>query len=276
MDGTLDRFLSSLGRQANSLVVCIARGWQESTRKETADRHEIAVEMIDAVAELSLSESRNLGLQYLAERDPASDGIVAFPDDDCWYVEDTLANVAEAFATHPDLPAVSGRYGPSRELLDRDRFPDAPEELTVRKAIKRVSSVTIFIRLENVMRLGGFNPQFGTGTALLAGEDTDYVLRMLEAGLTITYRPEIIVGHPYKERPSSFKSPYVLILASHIRRMPRLLPLLVRGLLTSVFRHPQGGSRLYAFSFLRPALLSKVAEGRANTPQFAIRARGAQ
>jgi hypothetical protein len=268
VDGTLNRFLTSALVTSSAHVFCVARGWSsQSLRQVVAQHGSRQLTLVESPAGISLSEARNRALGAVASSAVDPDDVVAFPDDDCWYYSDTLTRVADAFATQPNVAAISGVYGPSPLRIDPKRFPSDSGILNRRSAVQRASSVTIFLRWEAALELGGFNPLLGAGTKLQGGEDTDYVLRLLESGRDLAYRPEVIVGHEYTMSTSkSYAASYVVVLASHLSQSPVLFPSLVRGLLGSlrVRARLDGSPALHAFGHLRPAMIRALAGERSH------------
>jgi hypothetical protein len=99
---------------------------------------------------ISLSAARNLLLRQA--RVPL-DGIVAFPDDDCWYPPGFLAEVVELFRREPMLDFWFCRYGaapaPCPRLVDAPRHP-----ATMARIVRNASSNTIFLRGSVVAAVG--------------------------------------------------------------------------------------------------------------------------
>ena len=137
-----------------------------------------------------LSRSRNIALSLI------NGDIVSFPDDDCMYAPNTLAQCASAFAETPCAHVLMAR------VLDMDATI-LPSTAAVRE-INRVSvfrhsiSFAQFLKKECVKAVGGFDEDLGVGcaTPFQSGEDTDYVLRALKAGFRLFYAPSIVVRHP--------------------------------------------------------------------------------
>ena len=125
-----------------------------------------------------LSRARNAALPRL------SADIVAFPDDDCVYPPDLLERVAARLAT---LDGVTGR---------EPWWPAGPAMLTRDNLWNRSISFTIFLRRSVVERVGAFDEALGLPSG--SGEETDYLIRALDAGARIAYDPTIVVEHPQK------------------------------------------------------------------------------
>lgn len=153
-------------------------------------------------SERGLSRARNRGL-----RDCSGD-VVAFPDDDCWYEEGTLAKAAERFAQESDLDMLIGviRTESSSAFY---QTPDYPMMLD-RKNVWRVGfSAATFLRTSVIHRIGLFDPMLGvgSGTPYQSGEETDFLLRGIDAGLRGMFDPSVIVGHPAAEKTEGRLSP---------------------------------------------------------------------
>jgi GT2 family glycosyltransferase len=158
-----------------------------------------------------LSRARNIGLkQVLGE-------IVAFPDDDCWYPPDLLADVAAFFQNHRGWSGVLGRLVWEEDLdkskpalcsslnpVNRYNATTSMEARTRLEALMPkeppiwVSSVTMFLQSEAVRAVGGFDETLGlgSGTRWGGGEDVDLAIRCLHAGFPICYCPALKVYHP--------------------------------------------------------------------------------
>jgi glycosyltransferase involved in cell wall biosynthesis len=138
-----------------------------------------------------LSRSRNLALPV------ATGDIIAFPDDDCVYCLDTLANCAEAFAYLPQSDIVLGRTA----FIDAN-IPNASSELkqcSSRYALFRHSiSYVQFYKKSVAQTVGSFDENLGLGSdgPYQSGEDTDYLLRAFEGGFSAAHAPSVIVRHP--------------------------------------------------------------------------------
>jgi Glycosyl transferase family 2 len=144
-------------------------------------------------SERGLSRARNRGLKELTA------DLVAFPDDDCCYEADTLARVAERFAQQPHLDILVGAQTPFG--VPCKRMPDSPMRLDRKNVWAVGMSSALFFRAAAVDRIGIFDPQLGvgSGTPFLSGEETDFLLRGMKAGLAGIFDPSVPVRHPSEE-----------------------------------------------------------------------------
>lgn len=125
---------------------------------------------------------------------PLAEGsYIAFPDDDCWYAPDTLAQVVGAFQRHPEAGAVQGYWTPSPQLPQ----PDSTEQTLSATALFYQGGTCVqFFRAEAVKGLC-FDTRLGPGTGLPygCGEDTDYLLEAHKRA-PVWRCPSIRVFHP--------------------------------------------------------------------------------
>jgi GT2 family glycosyltransferase len=145
-------------------------------------------------APLGVSRARNLGLGHVTA------DLVAFPDDDCWYSPDLLHRVTSFFSTHPRSDGIGGRITDERGRTSAGRPDTGLGPMTIFNAWKRTALAALFVRRALLERIGQFDESLGpgAGTPWGAGEDLDYVLRSLQAGLTIDYDPTLTIHHPPK------------------------------------------------------------------------------
>jgi glycosyltransferase involved in cell wall biosynthesis len=151
-------------------------------------------------AQAGLSAARNAGLQN------ADAPIVAYIDDDAYACPGWLNGIWNAFQIFPSAGAVGGRVivrWPQgkppwwHDDLDEvfNRFCPA-EEPTTLDFPQLPYGCNFAVRREVAIRLGGFRTDLGrrNGT-LLGGEETDLLLRVIEAGHQIAYWPDALVEH---------------------------------------------------------------------------------
>lgn len=142
------------------------------------------------ISPAGVSHARNTALAH------AHGDIIAFPDDDCCYAPDTLARVVDFFTTHAGAGGVLGVWA---EGADQIATQDAANiQITRQSAFRGAGTLVQFYRREVVEAVGSFDELLGPGTGLPygCGEDTDYLLRALEAGFSVWRDPAVHLFHP--------------------------------------------------------------------------------
>lgn len=184
----LERLLFSLRQQKHTcLQIIIADQNPPNFLVDVyAEFTDLPLQVISA-PDKGVSQARNAILP-LAKGD-----YIVFPDDDCWYAPDTLAQVVEAFRRHPEAGAVLGYWTPSPQLPQ----PDNTEQVLSSTALFSQGGTCVqFFRAEAVKDLR-FDPRLGPGTGLPygCGEDTDYLLEAHKRA-PVWRCPSIRVFHP--------------------------------------------------------------------------------
>jgi|SRR5271157_380259 len=139
-----------------------------------------------------LSRARNVGLPV------AKGDVIAFPDDDCWYPPDLLADIQAWFDANPDFGAI---YTALRDADHQSVGPKWPKAscLATREALFAYGiSPNAFMRRAVTDTIGLFNENLGVGspTRFQAGEDMDYFTRPLDFGIRMLIEPGLTVHHP--------------------------------------------------------------------------------
>jgi glycosyltransferase involved in cell wall biosynthesis len=132
-----------------------------------------------------LARARNAALGHLEAP------LVGFPDDDCVYEPELLERVARRFGEDAKLDGLTGRAD------DSPHWKDDAATLTRVNLWNRAISFTIFLRRELVQQVGAFDETLGLPAS--SGEETEYLVRALDAGAHIEYDPTLVVHHPRKE-----------------------------------------------------------------------------
>lgn len=184
----LERLLLSLHQQEHTCLQIIIADQNPPSFLEDlhAQFSDLPLQII-SVPDKGVSQARNAII-------PLAEGsYIAFPDDDCWYAPDTLAQVVEAFRRHPEAGAVLGYWTPSPQLPQ----PDNTEQVLSSTALFSQGETYVqFFRAEVVKDLR-FDPRLGPGTGLPygCGEDTDYLLEAHKRA-PVWRCPSIRVFHP--------------------------------------------------------------------------------
>jgi glycosyltransferase involved in cell wall biosynthesis len=135
------------------------------------------------------SYNRNLGIMH------ASLNILAFPDDDCYFSPDVIEKVLDIFMKKPHVVGVSGSW---RDSITGDIVLGGPKNKYVNSfnVWTSVTNITIFINSNVVKTVGGYNEAFGLGSKMFeGGEETDFILKVIEKGNKILYEPDLVIYH---------------------------------------------------------------------------------
>ena len=128
----------------------------------------------------------------------ASGQILAFTDDDCYPAPDFLSQVWSAFED-PSVGYIGGRV----MLHDPTDYPMTINESMMPLTFPAGSFVcagsiqgaNMAFRRRVLLDIGGFDPLFGPGALLPAGEEIEAVGRASAMGWKGEYHPEIVVRH---------------------------------------------------------------------------------
>ncbi len=188
----LERFLESVAGQTYRNVRVIVVDQNEDDRLDPVlRRHEGRLSILRLRSSRGLSRARNIGLAEV------SGDVVAFPDDDCWYPDRLIEDVVQLLTEHSEWAGLSVRardsHGRSSSMLwDRSAGPIGRYTIW-----RRAISFGIFLRSSAVEAAGGFAEDLGqgSGTGWGSGEESDYLLRILDSGLRVQYEPSLHVCH---------------------------------------------------------------------------------
>jgi len=180
------------------------------------------------------SRARNVGIKH------ACGQILAFPDDDCWYPPNLLKSVSEWFHANPayDMLSVTSRDDDGRKSCNR--WFQQSCDIALINVYRTSAAATYFIRAtERVLSIRydeGIGP--GAATPYLGGEDSDYVLALLHAGVRGRFEAKWHIGHPLKDiRDASISKDRAYIYGQGMGFVQRKHRLVWLSLLQLAFDH---------------------------------------
>lgn len=206
----------------------------------------------------SLSGARNLGIRN------ASGDVIAFPDDDCWYEPDAVEQVVQGLDRHAGWGALVAQWVEQAQGQGRQLTEGALLSADAWRSFRGgdASSISLFVRAEVFRHHGGFDERFGVGQWYGAGEETDFVLRTLSAGVLIGRWPEARVHHRFGQSGTPQPPPGWRAVLRRARGTGALYVkhrlsawVVLRGLLAPPFKALQASDRARA---LGPALAESV------------------
>jgi glycosyltransferase involved in cell wall biosynthesis len=141
------------------------------------------------MTEANQSKARNYGASQ------AKFPIICFPDDDCWFEEDSLTKVQEFFNQNAstDLLVINWKQNP---VVHTGSFSLTKKEIFSFRAVGYVTYV-LFFNQGVFNRLGGFMETIGIGQYIGGGEDSELTFRAAHQNLKIYYGADIAVNHKY-------------------------------------------------------------------------------
>jgi glycosyltransferase involved in cell wall biosynthesis len=178
-------FLKSLSKQIyqNFELIIVEQNEDKRVKKLVKNYN---FDIIYLTSKIGLSLGRNKGLQYV-------DGdIVGFPDDDCFYPEELLYNVANFFNKNKYDILTGKTIDKKTKKIVAGKNIIKPQEIKPLKISG--SSTTLFIKHNKDIN---FDEKLGIGSTFYAEEENDLIFRLLKKGYIGYYNPDIIyVYHP--------------------------------------------------------------------------------
>lgn len=192
----LRRLLKSLAAQTvrDFEVVLVDQSGTEAVMPVLEEFPTVCVRRVTAAPGLSCA--RNLGLTL------AKGEIVGFPDDDCWYTPNLLAQVTEAFRD-PALDGFSFRVTDDDGICSAGGWMSLGQMPMTRKNIWRTAVSCSFFLRRNALGMERFDERLGvgSGTPFGSGEETEFLLRLLARGAYLQYDGTVTVFHPVFRGP---------------------------------------------------------------------------
>jgi GT2 family glycosyltransferase len=189
----LDAVLS--GHMVPSELVVVDQGGDPRTQAVVAERQRDVPITYVHQRRRGLSASRNAALAAVR-----SDVLVT-TDDDCVAAPGWLATIARVFAETPTPQSVTGRVLPLG--ANRPGFYAVSSRTSNVRALLRNGAppwtagtgANVAVARRWAEQIGGWDERLGAGSAGGAGEDVDFVYRLLRAGGFVVYEPDAVVYH---------------------------------------------------------------------------------
>ena len=148
------------------------------------------------VAFTGASKARNFGASI------ATGELIAFPDDDCTYSEDTIKNVMHGFARNDKLGILIAGKDEILDITPKDKNKSENAIIEIHTALDlfkaKAETSNIFARKKALNSLEYiFNARIGpgSGTEWASNEETDLLVRLLQKNILITKDERIRIIH---------------------------------------------------------------------------------
>jgi glycosyltransferase involved in cell wall biosynthesis len=187
------KVVSKLRSQSAWEIVLVDNGSTDDTAQVIESQKALMPAPVKSIQEMvpGLGRARNAGIKA------ASGDIIVFTDDDCYPNEDWLVEIDKAFMDR-GLGFLTGKV----VLHDPDDYPISVNLLEDARDVPAGTYVSPYIlmganlafRREALEKIGGFDSNLGAGTRYPV-EDVDAAARVVMAGWSGAYRPNIVVRH---------------------------------------------------------------------------------
>jgi glycosyltransferase involved in cell wall biosynthesis len=203
----VERFLESLAAQSmkdielivvdqneDDRLVPILSKWPALVDATKVGSHGAAT-LVHIRSNRGLSRARNLGLKH------CNGAIMAFPDDDCLYPPEILANVDNWFRKAPDYDILSVASRDESGALSGNKWHAESCDLACLNIFRTSQSYTYFLRRTPLVQCLTFDESLGIGakTRFGSGEDTDFLLTAMRRGVKGRFVASWHVVHPCKD-----------------------------------------------------------------------------
>ncbi|ODN42971.1 glycosyltransferase family 2 protein [Piscirickettsia litoralis] len=154
-------------------------------------KHSICIKHFN-VDFVGLSKARNFGLKHI------DGGVVAFPDDDCWFGDDCLLEkILGLFKSDSSVDAFSMPVTNEEGVQVVIPWLSYDSPVTKNNIFNTVTSISVFMKKKVVDQVGGFDENMGVGSPGIigSGEDADYFLRIIST-FSMYYKSDLSINHP--------------------------------------------------------------------------------
>lgn len=186
----INNLFSSIANNNKSLKVCVVTLFQCGLDTDIDyNTSESVFVKLKCDKLCSLSKARNLGIQYIKDRNIVAD-YVMFPDDDSSFDKNFFDN----FKKEVDSDTLINVFCEGTKVL----YQKMPQLNYLEKTdnYQNAMSVNMIIQYNHVMEIGFFDERMGVGALYGAGEDGDYFLRICERFGSFVFNQHLYTFHP--------------------------------------------------------------------------------
>ena len=188
----LDHFLASLDAQTYRNFELIVVDQNEDERPVPILAHyKGRFPILHLRSRPGLTRAKNMGLER------ATGDVIGFPDDNCKFPPDLLQKVAGFFESNPQADGLTGRSADDKGRDSNGTFDREAGAIDKFNVWNRSTAYTIFLRRDATQGVR-YDEQMGPGAGTLwgAGDDHDYLLKVLDRGASLFYDPKVLIIHP--------------------------------------------------------------------------------
>jgi GT2 family glycosyltransferase len=132
----------------------------------------------------------------------------ALTDDDAWVSESWVQDIIDHFAANPDVHCIGGRVCRAQPDLAELAIRESMEPESIRLAEFSAFSIQLIgcnmsVRRSLLQEIGLFDPNLGPGAPTKAGEDLDFLYRIVAHGHSLNYVPQVLVHHNHGRRSAA-------------------------------------------------------------------------
>jgi glycosyltransferase involved in cell wall biosynthesis len=134
----------------------------------------------------------------------ASGELIAFPDDDCWYPRGLLKNIDQWFRDYPKYSILAIGAVDESGRPSGNRWVQSSCDLHPINIFRTTFCSSLFMRRDAVRNVS-FDEEIGPGSSSVfgCGDETDFVLNVLNSGFQGRFDRTWKVGHPRRDMLSN-------------------------------------------------------------------------
>lgn len=212
----------------------------------------------------NLSQARNRGVAI------ASGAIVGFPDDDSWYDTDLIKVVRQRFEDEPNCDGIVATWVEQASALPNTTRAPAALDWADWKYLRGgpASSICLFFRIGTFYleeQFSGFDERLGVGQWYGSAEETDFLMRLLQAGRKIAREPRARIHHVFDQSSDGALLSGFAVARARARGTGALYAkhelgywVILRGLISPIFARLRAGARRHGLLTHAAVLIGRL------------------